>query len=122
MGKVANLRNFKKRACLICIILFLVPFSKRKDEDKKKTVQKGGINMKQSKYQVATYNGTNGEQVEQFRKWNLRLTQKQLSKIIGISKTTWVSHVKGRTPWREKEIVQLEKLGMKREWFDANIQ
>lgn len=78
--------------------------------------------MKQTKYQVATYNETNGEQVEQFRKWNLRMTQKQLSKIIGISKTTWVSHVKGRTPWREKEIVQLEKLGMKREWFDANIQ
>ena len=77
--------------------------------------------MKSYKYQVAGYDKAGGLQIEKWRKWNLRLSQKELAAKIGVSKVTWIARVKGRKAWQPMEVSKLVAMGAKPTWFSANI-
>lgn len=77
--------------------------------------------MTSYKYQVQSYAEEGGLQIEKWRKWNLRLSQKQLSAKVGISKVTWINRIKGRKAWQPQEVSKLVAMGAKPTWFSANI-
>jgi len=64
------------------------------------------------KYKRSNYYDLYGREIEDYRKWELQMTQKQIAEALGIMPRTYRKHIHGLTPWKPHETQKLLELGV----------
>lgn len=64
------------------------------------------------KYQQSGYYETTGRKIEDYRTWELQMTQTQIAQKLGIMPSTYRRHIYGMTPWKATETQKLIDLGV----------